>query len=143
VLEQLRALEEGGADSSYFTVPVSAMPALKGRYRTLYSRVEVNERLYNILLEQNEQARITVQEQTPTVSVLDSARVPEIRSRPRRSVIVLGSIGLTLIFSILLAGLLELVGRLEKSSPEDYSRVQRFTAAYFGWLPGIKGKQKP
>src|SRR5690606_29027 len=40
--DQLQALETGGRDSSYFSVPVAAIPALRGKYEDLYSRVRVN-----------------------------------------------------------------------------------------------------
>lgn len=141
VREQLRALEDGSGDSSFFSVPVSAIPNLRGRYENLYTRVRVNERLYNILLEQNEQARIAEQESTPTISVLDSARVAEIRSRPQRTRIVLGAFIVSLLLAVGLAAVVDYSARLRESQPQDYDRLQRFVRAYFGWLPGVGKKQ--
>lgn len=140
VRDQLRALEEGSGDSSYFSVPVSVIPNLRGQYENLYTRVRVNERLYNILLEQNEQARIAEQESTPTISVLDSARVPEVRSRPQRTRIVVGSFVVSLMLAILIAALVDYTARLQRVQPQDYDRLSRFVRAYFGWLPGVGRK---
>ncbi|MDX9856235.1 MAG: GNVR domain-containing protein [candidate division Zixibacteria bacterium] len=138
---QLRALEEGSGDSSYFSVPVSVIPNLRGRYENLYTRVRVNERLYNILLEQNEQARIAEQESTPTISVLDSARVAEVRSRPQRTRIVLGSLVVSLLMSVVIAAMVDYTARMQQNQPQDYDRLNRFVRAYFGWLPGV-GKKR-
>jgi len=117
------------------------IPNLRGRYENLYTRVRVNERLYNILLEQNEQARIAEQESTPTISVLDSARVAEIRSRPQRTRIVLGSFVVSLLMSVLIAAMVDYAARMQQNQPQDYDRLNRFVRAYFGWLPGV-GKKR-
>ncbi|MBD3403819.1 hypothetical protein GF420_13070 [candidate division GN15 bacterium] len=137
IRQQLHELEEGSQDTSFFSVPVSAIPNLRGQYENLYSKVRVNERLYNILLEQNEQARIAEQEATPNISVLDSARVADIRSRPQRTRIVAGSLAISILLALLLAAVVDYVARLRGSRPEDYERLARFMRAYFGWLPGV------
>jgi hypothetical protein len=135
---QLQQLETENTDSSFFSLPVSAIPGLKGRYEILYSRVRVAETLYQILLAQNEQAKIKEYENLPTVSVLDSASPPTLRSRPQRSLIVGSAFGLALIFSILLAAVVEYLSRLKLTNPQDYSRLMMFVDSFFGWLPGVK-----
>ena len=137
IREQLHQLEEGGTDSSYFSVPVSAIPELQGRYEDLYSRVQVNERLYTILLEQKEHSRIARLGNVPTVSVLDSARVPEFRDRPKRTRIVVASFAFGLILAILLAAVIDFLARLKRVSPDDHARFSRFIRAFFGFLPGL------
>ncbi len=137
---QLDRLEKENPDSSFFSLPISAIPSLRGQYEVLYSRVKVNESLYKILLEQLEHAKIQESEKTPTLSVLDWAKPPDLKSRPKRSIIVGGTFGFSLLFAILMAACLEYVARLKTASPEDYSRVMLFTQAFFGWLPGVKKK---
>jgi uncharacterized protein involved in exopolysaccharide biosynthesis len=138
IQRQLNDLEEGGRDSSYFSLPVSRIPQLKGEYELLYSDVKVNEALYETLLGLLEQAKVQEGSQAGTFSVLDRARAPELRSRPKRSLIVLAGAGFSLVLSLLLAAWLEYVRRLEESSPEDYRRVMGFIEAFLGWLPGIR-----
>lgn len=140
--KQLQQLETGGGDSSYFSVPVAAIPALRGRYEDLYSRVRVNDRLYSILLEQNEQARISAQEEMPSVSVLDYARVPEMRSRPQRTRIVVGAFVASLLCGLLIVALVDYMARMAVTRPEDYDRFTNFVAAFFGWLPGVSRKKR-
>lgn len=142
VAEQLDRLESTNTDSSFFSLPVSAIPALRGKYEVLYSRVRVNEGLYTTLLGQLEQAKIQENEELPTITILDRAVPPEMRSRPKRTVIVLLAFGLSLIVSLLLAAWLEYLSRLRTQSPEDYDRVQMFLGAFLGWLPGVKKTTK-
>lgn len=140
IAEQLDRLENENRDNSFFSVPISAIPALRGRYEMLNSRVRVNEKLYEILLEQRELSKIQLSENSPTISVLDQARVPSIRSRPQRTLIVVASFVFSLIMAIFMAATAEYFERLRKSSPQQYLMVQSFIDAYFGWLPGVKKK---
>ncbi|UCC44221.1 MAG: hypothetical protein JSU65_14100 [Candidatus Zixiibacteriota bacterium] len=138
IKEQLSRLEFGGSDSSYFSLPLSEIPGLKGQYEALHSRVEVSESLYLTLLELYEQAKIQEESQTVPISVLDQPAVPELRSRPQRTLIVMGSTLVSFILAVLLALFLEYFNRLSQSRPEDYVRAMRFVDAYLGWLPGVR-----
>jgi len=138
VKNQLDILENNNPDSSFFSLPISAIPSLRGKYEMLYSRVRVNESLYRILLEQYEQVKFQEQEKTPVLSVLDWARTPEVRYSPRRTLIVFSTFALSLLLSILLAAFIEFYYRLEKTSPEDYKRLSMFLHSFLGWLPGMK-----
>ncbi len=140
IAKQLSRLENENLDSSFFSVPMSAIPALRGKYEMLYSQVKVTEKLYEILLEQWELSKIQLSENSPTITVLDQARVPSIRSRPQRTLIVVASFGFSLIMAIFMAATAEYFERLRKSSPQQYLMVQSFIDAYFGWLPGVKKK---
>ncbi|HVP06942.1 MAG TPA: Wzz/FepE/Etk N-terminal domain-containing protein [Candidatus Acidoferrum sp.] len=138
IQQQLDRLEKGGVDTSYFSLPVASIPELRGRYELLYSRVRVNESLYNMLLEQLEQAKLQEKQDTPVLSVLDRASVPEIKSRPQRTLIVLGAFGISLLIAILLAALFEHLERLNQRSPEDFRRATYVLSTFFGWIPGVK-----
>jgi len=120
------------------SVPISAIPGLRGQYESLFARVRVNESLYETLLELYEQARIQEQEDSPTIAVLDWPRVPDLRSRPQRTVIVLASFIVSLILAIFLAAWLEFVKRMSETRPDDYRRLLAFAGAFFGWLPGMR-----
>jgi len=138
IQNRLDMLESSNADSSFFSLPISSIPKLKGEYENLYRRVKVNETLYTILLEQLEQAKIHENEEMPSISVLDYAQVPELRSRPRRTLIVTASFGFSVLGAILLVFILEYFRLLGERKPEDYKRVQYFIEAYLGWFPGVK-----
>ncbi len=138
VSEQLRQLEVSNPDSSFFSLPVASIPALRGQYEVLYSRVRVGESLYRILLEQLEQAKIQENENIPTISILDRAKPPDTKSKPKRLLIVSGTFGLSVLFAVFMSAFLEYLARLKQNSPEDYARILFFTEAFFGWLPGVK-----
>ncbi len=140
--EQLARLEWGDEqDSSFFAVPLSAVPGLRGQYESLYARVRVSEALYESLLELYEQARIQEQEDSPTIAVLDWPTVPDLRSRPKRSLIVMATFFCALMGSLFLAAWLEFVRRMKEAQPDDYRRLMLFTDAFFGWLPGVRRRQ--
>ncbi len=141
IKEQLYNLETSNADSSFFSLPVASIPSLKGEFEKLFSKVKVSEALYQVLLEQREQAKMKEFEKMPTLSVLDKADVPQLKSRPKRTFIVLGSVVGSFFFAIFLAVLLEYFRKLEEKSPEDYNRALHFLSAYFGWLPGVTKKK--
>jgi uncharacterized protein involved in exopolysaccharide biosynthesis len=143
LIQQLEDLEKGGRDSSYFSLPVASIPALRGQYEMLYSRVRVSEGLHTTLLEQLERAKIQESNESPTISVLDPARVPELRSRPRRTLIVGGTFALSFLFSIFIAAIFEYLDRLRVNKPEDYERAMYVAGAFFGWVPGIKRQRSP
>ena len=139
---QLADLEWGdNKDSSFFSVPLSAVPGLRGRYESLYTRVQVNEGLYQTLLGMYEQARIQEREDSPTIAVLDWPSVPDLRSRPKRSIIVLSTFFIAALIAIFLAAWLEYVARLKEERVDDYRRLNLFVTAFFGWLPGVKTKR--
>ena len=108
----------------------------------LYSRVRVAEALYQVLLEQTEQANVKEYENLPSISVLDEARPPSLRSRPKRTIIVALSFGLSIIFAIFLGAGAEYLARLRETHPDDYGRLMMFVDAFFGWLPGVKKARK-
>ncbi|NOY89400.1 MAG: hypothetical protein GXO93_08455 [FCB group bacterium] len=142
IQKQLQQLENQNPDSSFFSLPIASIPALKGQYEFLYSRVKVAENLYQMLLEQQEKTKIKEYEKMPAISVLDRAQPPQLKSRPKRAVIVLGTFGLSIIFALFLAALLEYLARLKDNDPLDYSRAMLFIRAYFGWIPGVKKGKK-
>lgn len=138
IKHQLSDLENKNDDSSFFSLPIATIPAIKGQYELLYSQVKVAEGLYQVLLNQQEQIKMKELEKMPTITVLDRAKAPELKSRPRRSNIVLGTFVISLIFSLFLAVLLEYFVKLEDNHPDDYKRALCFINAFFGWLPGVK-----
>lgn len=66
-----------------------ALPLLGVTYSDLYRRAKIKEALYETLTQEYELARVEEAKETPSVKVLDPARVPERRSFPPRMQIVL------------------------------------------------------
>ncbi len=138
IRNELDRLENTNDDNSFFSLPISKIPSLKGKYEVLYSRVQVAERLYSSLLQQLEQAKIQQYADEPSLSILDRAEPPREKSRPRRSFIVAGAFAGAVIVGVLLTLWFHYLETLQQRHPEDYRRARTFMTAFFGWLPGVK-----
>ena len=83
--------QEGGSriDTSESNYPsLGALPALGLIYADLDRKVLVDEVLWEALTKQYEAAKVQEAKEIPTVRVLDAANVPQRKSSPKRSVIV-------------------------------------------------------
>lgn len=80
---------------------VSKMPGLKQEAARRQLDVEVQRRVYTLITAQIEEARLEGARNVPTVSVLDPARAPLERHRPRRGIVV----GITLAIALVLAAI--------------------------------------
>ncbi|MBI1797645.1 MAG: hypothetical protein HYR74_11430 [Candidatus Eisenbacteria bacterium] len=70
---------------------ISKLPTLKQEGARLALDAEIQRRLFTLLTTEYEEMRIQETRDTPTITVLDPARPPDLRSRPRRAVLVAGA----------------------------------------------------
>jgi uncharacterized protein involved in exopolysaccharide biosynthesis len=68
---------------------IRSLPLLGAKYADYYRRAKIQETVYELLTEQYELAKVQEAKETPSVKVLDPARIPEKKSFPPRLVIVL------------------------------------------------------
>jgi len=68
---------------------IRKLPLLGVEWADLYRRVKIQETVYELLNQQYELARIQEAKEIPTVNVVDPANVPEKKSWPPRTVIIL------------------------------------------------------
>ncbi len=130
IRKQLERMEVGDTafpDSSILNVPMSEAPELGLAYARLMRDLKIQETIFELLKQQYEQARIQEMRDTPTVQVLDVARVPEKKSRPMRTMFAamagVMSFGLTLFFVIIL----EFAQREKERNSLAYQRIQGFS----------------
>jgi len=69
------------------------------RYASLYRQMLVEQSMYETLTKQYEMAKVEEARDLPTVRVLDQANLPEKKSWPKRTLLVLAGCFLTFIFS--------------------------------------------
>ncbi|MCS6990018.1 MAG: Wzz/FepE/Etk N-terminal domain-containing protein [Chloroherpetonaceae bacterium] len=96
---QIKRLEQGGLESDII-VPLEQMPDLGMEYLRLYRNVLLQTKIVEFLAVQYEQAKIQEAKDTPMILVLDKARVPEWKSKPKRLWIILGGAALGLLLSL-------------------------------------------
>jgi uncharacterized protein involved in exopolysaccharide biosynthesis len=67
---------------------IKSLPLLGAKYADHYRRAKIQETVYELLTEQYELAKVQEAKETPSVKVLDPARIPEKKSFPPRLVIM-------------------------------------------------------
>jgi uncharacterized protein involved in exopolysaccharide biosynthesis len=67
---------------------IRSLPLLGAKYADYYRRAKVQETVFELLTEQYELAKVQEAKETPSVKVLDPARIPEKKSFPPRLVIM-------------------------------------------------------
>jgi uncharacterized protein involved in exopolysaccharide biosynthesis len=89
------------AEIAAYDRELARLPGLKNEGARLALDAEIQRRVFTVLTGQYEDARVQEMRDTPTITVLDRARPPELKARPKRSVIILVS---TLVALLLCAG---------------------------------------
>ena len=110
--DKIRELSEGGekGDNSKVNdifIPAKKMPRLGLQYVRLLRKSKIQETLHTLLTQQYEMARIQEAKDSPTVQVLDIAKVPEEKTKPKRGLIVLLTSFTALFLSIFIAFFME------------------------------------
>ena len=88
-----------GIDARHPYPPLRQLPQLGVRWANLYRTVRIHETVFDLLSEEYETARIEEVKSIPTVSVIDVPGLPERKSGPHRTLIVLISTVLSAVFT--------------------------------------------
>jgi uncharacterized protein involved in exopolysaccharide biosynthesis len=104
-------VREIDAEIEAFERELARLPELKNEGARLVLDATVQRRLFTFLVAQLEEARVQEMRDTPTVTVLDVARPPEVRTRPKRTLFVLIS---TLVATVLACGWVWFTSRRER-----------------------------
>jgi tyrosine-protein kinase Etk/Wzc len=87
------------AEIAAFDSELSRLPGLKNEGARLALDAEIQRRVFTLLTGQYEEARVEEMRDTPPLTALDRARAPELKSRPKRAVIVLAATVTALLLS--------------------------------------------
>ncbi len=113
----LRELEEGKRGERLSTksifIPTVKIPDLALQYARLLRDAKVQETLYGFLTQQYEMARIQEAKDSPTVQILDVAKIPEKKSKPKRSLIVILSTFTAAFLVVFVSILMEVSGKVK------------------------------
>lgn len=105
-----------------FSVPLDEVPDIGLRLTYLEMNLEVKKTVYALLAEQYEKARIIESKNTPTITILDQARPPELRSFPKRKKIVVIFFVLSLLYGFGIAVACEIIERI-RDNRQQYSKL--------------------
>jgi uncharacterized protein involved in exopolysaccharide biosynthesis len=92
------------------------LPLLGVKYADYYRHVKIQETVYELLTQQYELAKVEEAKETPSVKVLDPAKIPERKSFPPRVMIILTGVFLALAVS---GGWVVGSTHWEKGDPQD------------------------
>ena len=118
---KLKELEEGkkvntNSNHKDIFIPTSKIPDLALRYVRLLRDAKVQQGLYEFLTRQYEMARIQEAKDSPTIQVLDVAKVPEKKFKPRRTFIVILSTLTVAFLAVFLSFFMEYIERTKGTS---------------------------
>lgn len=121
---QIARLEGAGGNSS---VPsVGSMPRLGQEYLRLMREFKIQEAMVEVLTKQYEMARISESKDISPFQVLQKAKVPERKSKPKRSIIVINVTILACLFSVLVAFIRDHLSRMPQH------KLQRLKSVFDG-----------
>ncbi|MDH0340408.1 GumC family protein [Chromobacterium haemolyticum] len=104
---QLAKLESGAETAGDVMVPTGKMPQSGLEYLRRLREVKYQETIFELLAKQYELARIDEAKDSSQIQILDSAVVPELKSKPVRSLITAAGLVVGLMLGITLALLRE------------------------------------
>ena len=109
-----------GKSASQEFPSIRQLPLLGVKWAELYRETKIQETVYELLTQQYELAKIQEAKEIPVVKILDAADVPEKKSSPSRTLIVLLST-----FACLIIAMAWIVGcsRWEQISASDERKV--------------------
>jgi uncharacterized protein involved in exopolysaccharide biosynthesis len=113
-------------------IPLEKVPDLSLEYATLEKEVLIQEGLAKYLREQWLQTNTDEVNTVSTVQVVDRAKPPELKAKPKRTMIVLVSGLLSLVFSSLVILGIEYVQGVVGEGGEDAEKLRRM-AGMFRW----------
>jgi uncharacterized protein involved in exopolysaccharide biosynthesis len=99
---------------------IRSLPLLGAKYADYYRRAKIQETVFELLTEQYELAKVQEAKETPSVKVLDPARIPEKKSFPPRSVIMF--LGTFLVSALSVVWVLG-SARWKEVDPQDPRRI--------------------
>jgi uncharacterized protein involved in exopolysaccharide biosynthesis len=113
----------GGSNSAVLFIPFMEVPQIGLEYARRFRALEVQKTLYQLLIQQYEQAKIQEAKDIPTVQVLDAAIPPHFKAKPKRmTTTLLAGLSATLIF-VAFIFVLERLRLLREEDPHQYQKL--------------------
>jgi tyrosine-protein kinase Etk/Wzc len=122
-LEKTQPMKQGD-----FLVPTGEIPAVGAEYVRSVRNVKYYETVYEVLAKQFEVAKIDEAKESTLIQVLDAAVPPELRSKPRRSMMTLAGLGGGFVLGLIIAFLCEAYRR-SRASPQGLARWAALSGA--------------
>jgi len=123
ISQKIKKLNAGQDDSQKdvkLLLPFKEAPALGNKYLKIYRNLEIQYKILEFITPVYEQAKVEEVRNTPSVSVLDRATVPERKAKPKGSLYALLSFVISAIIGFVFVFILEGIDRFKNSNRERY-----------------------
>jgi capsule polysaccharide export protein KpsE/RkpR len=104
-------------------LPIDTVPDLGLEYFKLKRSLLVQEKIYEFAMQQYEAAKFEEAKQTPNLLVLDPARIPDKRFKPKRTFLLIVSMAFNSLFCFGVILLIEYSISLKRNNYELYTRI--------------------
>lgn len=103
-------------------IPLDEIPTLTNIYMDIYANLLLQQKLQEFLLPEYEQAKLQLLKTQPTLQIIDVATPPDYKSKPKRALVILGMllVSLFLHFSIILV--IEKINGLKENNPAEFAK---------------------
>ncbi len=118
----LRKVE--GSDNELFQ-PLEKMPELALQYAKLYREVTVQNKIYEFIYPQYEQMRLQVEMQSQGIQILDTAKVPTYKYKPKRIFIVIAGLAFSIFFALLVVFIKDFYENEKRRNSQNYQYLHK------------------
>ncbi|MBS11469.1 MAG: hypothetical protein CME19_07695 [Gemmatimonadetes bacterium] len=116
--------DQGDSDLPDIVIPFRQVPDLGHRALQLMRDIEIQNAIYKFVRQEYEKSKLEEDKEIAQVIILDPALPPDSRSKPRRTMMVLLTGGLSLVLSILFAYVYEAMSNMDNTSREKWSEIK-------------------
>jgi uncharacterized protein involved in exopolysaccharide biosynthesis len=104
-------------------LPLDGIPELGVQYARLYREIEMQALILEFITPQYEQAKIQESKDTPTVQILDEAKVPIKRIKPKRAYFVIFMNVLMFMLGVIFIIFIEYYGQIQRGERDSNDRM--------------------
>lgn len=105
--------------SKDYLISLEQTPTLALTYLRLKRELKIQETLFELLTEQYELAKINEQKNVPTLTIIDRAKEPLVKSKPKRRLIVMVSFILSTFVGTFMVFIIEFIKNFKKNFSES------------------------
>ena len=123
--EKINKMGSGSMITEYpkVLIPLNIAPSLVNKYLNIYKNLEIQYTIAEFITPVYEQAKIEEVRSTPSVLILDEAYPPERKARPKIALYALIAFVISLVISLIIIFMLELLHKLAEINPEKFEYV--------------------
>ena len=105
-------------------IPLVSAPDIGLQYLRLKRDLKIQETLFEFIMQQYEKAKFDEAKQTPNLLVLDSARIPDKRFKPKRAIILIMSFVLNFFLCTVVVFMLEYWKYIKTNRSDLYKKIR-------------------